>query len=324
MNYNLCDKADLHCHLNGCIPIQTLFDILHNDSSFTRNHYLIEKPVRNLIEYFKPWDITRLLPTSKELFFLIIESVAKNFSKDCVRYVELRNSVIYISRLNHISYEEVLDWFVDGFECMSSKYGIDMRLIISVRRELNEISEYYKLLKIIAERQSRIIVGFDLTGNETDVFYSEWPLFFQHVKELGLGITIHAGESWNVENVKTAIHEFKADRIGHGLAIVSDLDLLELCKTKDVCVEVCLTSNVLTSSIADINQHPVIQFHKYGVPYVICSDNPGIHNRSLSGEYELFSSIINIPNFAEQMYSTQLKYAFNSYNNGKANKISFK
>ena len=240
----------------------------------------------------------------------ILDGIGREMFTDNIKYIELRNSIIYLAKLNNITYDEVLDWYIEGFEAIKSKYKIDMRLIISVRREINEINEYYKILDLIKKKNSNIFVGFDLTGNETEVYFNEWPNFFQRVKENGYGITIHAGESWSDENVRYAIIKCKADRIGHGLAIANNPELLELCKQNNICIEVCLTSNILTSSVSDISLHPVLQFHKFNIPYVLCSDNPGIHNKSLSFEYELFEAITKISNFAEDMYETQLKYAF--------------
>ena len=309
MKYTNYDKAELHCHLNGSIPINTILKVIDNKCGFKEHDYII-KPVKNLSEYFNPWKITRLLPHNKNIFMAILDGIGREMFTDNIKYIELRNSIIYLAKLNNITYDEVLDWYIEGFEAIKSKYKIDMRLIISVRREINEINEYYKILDLIKKKNSNIFVGFDLTGNETEVYFNEWPNFFQRVKENGYGITIHAGESWSDENVRYAIIKCKADRIGHGLAIANNPELLELCKQNNICIEVCLTSNILTSSVSDISLHPVLQFHKFNIPYVLCSDNPGIHNKSLSFEYELFEAITKISNFAEDMYETQLKYAF--------------
>ena len=310
MKYTDYDKAELHCHLNGSIPINTILKVIDNKCGFKEHDYIIDKPVKNLSEYFNPWKITRLLPHNKNIFMAILDGIGREMFTDNIKYIELRNSIIYLAKLNNITYDEVLDWYIEGFEAIKSEYKIDMRLIISVRREINEINEYYKILDLIKKKNSNIFVGFDLTGNETEVHFNEWPTFFRGVKENGYGITIHAGESWSDENVRYAITKCKADRIGHGLAIANNPELLELCKQNNICIEVCLTSNILTSSVSDISSHPVLQFHKFNIPYVLCSDNPGIHNKNLSFEYELFETITKISNFAEGMYENQLKYAF--------------
>ena len=64
---------------------------------------------------------------------------------DNIKYIELRNSIIYLAKLNNITYDEVLDWYIEGFEAIKSKYKIDMRLIISVIKKINKINKYYKI-----------------------------------------------------------------------------------------------------------------------------------------------------------------------------------
>ena len=73
----------------------------------------------------------------------ILDGIGREMFTDNIKYIELRNSIIYLAKLNNITYDEVLDWYIEGFEAIKSEYKIDMRLIISVRREINEINEYY-------------------------------------------------------------------------------------------------------------------------------------------------------------------------------------
>ena len=61
-------------------------------------------------------------------------------------------------------------------------------------------------------------------------------------KELKVPITVHAGE-WpekfnTLENLKFAVDELKVNRIGHGIALRSDLDYLKSLTKKKVTIEV--------------------------------------------------------------------------------------
>lgn len=309
--YQNIKKSDLHIHLNGAIPNRCVMDIAHEIGlQIPADGCLISSPVPSLNAYFSPWEYSRQLPVGKAELFKMIGSVACELANDSVEYAELRNSVIYIANLCNIELECVINWFSEALDFYSERYGIDLRLIVSVRRDLNQINQYYSLLDIITNLTSTRIVGFDLTGNETTVKYEEWPLFFKEVKNRGLGVTIHAGENWSTENVRFAIECCGADRIGHGLAISKDKGLLSMCKDREVCIEVCLTSNYLTSSVRDLSEHPVITFYDRGIPFVICSDNPGIHGLKLSDEYELMSKILGTDNWLTDNLINQQKYAF--------------
>ncbi|XQU09614.1 hypothetical protein P4544_07925 [Halomonas sp. LY9] len=133
--------------------------------------------------------------------------------------------------------------------------------------------------------EPREVIGLDLAGDEEMPYSAELPSLFRQAKEkFGLGVTIHAGETGRAENVRSAVDLFGADRIGHGTAAGKDLDLLTFLSRRDICVEVCPISNRLTGAVSPSEAHPLQQFQQYGVPFVICSDNPGIHQRGLADD----------------------------------------
>lgn len=80
-------------------------------------------------------------------------------------------------------------------------------------------------------------------------------------------------------------------------------------------MEMCLTSNMRTGSIHEIKSHPVIEFHKRGVPFVICTDSPFVHESTISDEYVKLLNIINDIKLINSMESMQKKYSF--LNGGK-------
>lgn len=46
MKYTDYDKAELHCHLNGSIPINTILKVIDNKCGFKEHDYIIDKPVK--------------------------------------------------------------------------------------------------------------------------------------------------------------------------------------------------------------------------------------------------------------------------------------
>ncbi len=47
----------------------------------------------------------------------------------------------------------------------------------------------------------------------------------------------------------------------------------------------CPISNRLTGAVSSEEAHPLQEFRRHGVPFVICSDNPGIHQRGLVDDH---------------------------------------
>ncbi|MCY9529333.1 hypothetical protein M5X04_08310 [Paenibacillus alvei] len=321
---NLCSvqnilKRDLHVHFNGAVPTEIIKQlIIENDVIIPPGLDLdvdlqILEPVNGLIEYFRPWRLFKLLPIGFNSLQTMMNETFKRFSEDNIRYTEIRNSPFYISKINNISLEEALEWLIEGTNLASQAYNIDARLILSLTRHEYKIHEANHLISAIKKVNAKgIIVGIDLSGDEDhSIDHRELSRFFLNVKsDLGLGVTVHAGETGNVENVEWAISACQADRIGHGLAAVKSKRILELIKEKDVCLEVCLTSNIFSGSCLEVTSHPVTSFIENEIPFVLCTDNPCVHNITLTHEYLLFLKYFGNKELLDKIIENSYIYSF--------------
>jgi adenosine deaminase len=102
-----------------------------------------------------------------------------------------------------------------------------------------------------------------------------------------MGVTIHSGEDSSAHHVKRTLETFKATRIGHGVQIIKDPDVMKLVKDQDVVLEVCPTSNWLTNIVKKIEDHPLRALYDQGVKVTLNSDDPHIMNINLVHEYEV-------------------------------------
>lgn len=320
MDYNevlKLEKGELHVHLNGLVSTSVIKKLLekHDDkrlSQFNLDVDLnISQPVNSLVEYLKPWDLLRLVPTNRFDLKLIVESAFLNLLEDNIKFVELRNSVIYIALLNNISVTDALEWLLTEIEEHSSKFNIQAGLILTVTRgeyaseHLRSLLNAYKNLGC-----PKTVIGLDLAGNEDIEPPRGTATLFREAKDKhGLGITIHAGETGNYANIKDAIINYKADRIGHGTAVVKSYEVMELVIDRNICIEVCPISNRLTKAVPESESHPVNKMLTYNIPFVLCSDNPAVHASSLSKDYLVFMRETNNKNVHE-MYKAQKAYTF--------------
>ena len=76
--------------------------------------------------------------------------------------------------------------------------------------------------------------------------------------------------------------------IGHGIAAAQDPDLMrgEL-RERDIPLEVCITSNLVTGVVKSIEEHPVRRLFDAGVPITLNTDDPAMFGCTLAGEYAL-------------------------------------
>jgi adenosine deaminase len=304
-------KAELHAHLNGSVPFSAVREL--TVGALNPDDYLIQRPVPDLESYFLPWAVSRILADSPKKLLRLTSAVAKAFAEDGVRYAELRNSVRHLAHLNGITLARAIEWLLDAFELASGYHNIDLRLIVTLTREgfCQDYAE--QILDVCSRHRHNVrLVGIDLAGNELlPIPLTASRIFRRASEELGLGVTIHAGEVAGTEpNIEWAIKQCKADRIGHAIEAAKNEYLLQLISETDTCIEVCMHSNWLTSSVPDPSAHPVSVFVERNVPFVICTDNPGIHARPLSKEYDQFLALTNSSALLDEMLARQMRYSF--------------
>ncbi len=158
------------------------------------------------------------------------------------------------------------------------------------------------------------IVGVNIVGQESNMVsmrdYTLHMKMFRFLKSVypDVKVAMHAGElalgDVPPEGLKFHIDQAlvvaDADRIGHGIDLAHETNapaLMKAMRAKDIPVEINLTSNAFISGIEGEN-HPVTLYRKYGVPYVISTDDAGVTRHNLAGEYVLFASRYK-PSYAE-------------------------
>jgi adenosine deaminase len=120
------------------------------------------------------------------------------------------------------------------------------------------------------------VVGIDLAGGPAlDHRHGmlDYAPAFRRAEELGIGRTVHAGEGRPPAEIRTAIEELRAQRIGHGTTLLDDPRVLDLVLARGVAIEACPTSNVHTGVIRDVADHPLPRWLDLGVRACVCTDN---------------------------------------------------
>ncbi|MYM35506.1 adenosine deaminase [Duganella sp. FT94W] len=171
------------------------------------------------------------------------------------------------------------------------------------------------------------IVGVNIVGQESvHVSMRDYALHMQmfkflksrypqvklalHAGELSLGMVEPEGLTFHI---KDAIDVAGASRIGHGMDIAHEsnpLAIMKKMRDQKIPVEVNLSSNDFILGIKD-QAHPVTLFRKYGVPYVLSTDDAGVSRNNLSGEYVLYAARYQ-PDYAEmkKLSYDSIRYAF--------------
>ena len=287
-------KAELHRHLEGSLRIETMLDIarvhgLTVPISILRLAGLVQvaddEPYNfsNFLEKFKT---LRLFYRSPEVIHRIAREAVEDAARDNVRYMELRFTPIALSRAKHFPLNEVMEWVCDSANQTAKKFGIDVKLIASVNRhESPRLAE--QVAWLAAGMKDEGVVGLDIAGNEVDFPAEPFAPIFREAKEDGLKITVHAGEWAGAENVREAIEVLGADRIGHGVRIMEDENVIALAKERGIVFEICPTSNHQSGVVSELKKHPLAKMIESGLITTINTDDPSISRISLSSEFQM-------------------------------------
>src|SRR5437660_273638 len=103
----------------------------------------------------------------------------------------------------------------------------------------------------------------------------------------GLGLTTHYGESGPPAYPREAIAVLGPTRLGHGLSVAEDPEVVRLVIERGVTLEMCPTSNWLTKGVSDVGRHPARRLLLQGVAVTLNSDDPGLMGIDLTHELEV-------------------------------------
>jgi adenosine deaminase CECR1 len=101
----------------------------------------------------------------------------------------------------------------------------------------------------------------------------------------GVRLSIHAGEVDEPnEHVRDTLL-LGADRIGHGINLISDEDTMLLMRHGPYLVEINLISNLLLGYVNDYSEHPFPEYLRTGIPVALSSDDRGMWDSTMTDEF---------------------------------------
>jgi adenosine deaminase len=201
-----------------------------------------------------------------------------------IDYIELRFSPWFMAQGHQLDPAEVVAAVIDGARAGAAATGVTTRLIGILSRSYGPQVCAAELDALLVHRSG--LTGLDLAGDEKGFPAALFIPHFQRARAAGLRITVHAGEADGPHSVWSAIRDLGAERIGHGIRSVEDERLMDFLAKSEIGLEVCLTSNVQTSSVSSLASHPAQLLLQHGVKMNLNTDDPGISGIDLPHEYE--------------------------------------
>lgn len=254
--------ADLHRHLDGSIRPSTLAELAARagkpvppDLAFT--------PGMGLDAALARFDFTLSLLQEPSAVRRVAAEMCEDAAAEGVTTLEIR----FAPQLHRgAPVEAIVDAALEG---AAGRAGI---LLCGLYGDPPSVFDL--LLNTAASRPG--VVGIDLAGGPAPGHafgMRDYAPAFRRAESLGLGRTVHAAEGRPAEEIRVAIELLGAQRIGHGIALLSDPRVVQVVIDRGVTIEACPTSNVHTGLIASVAEHPLARWLDAGVRACVCADN---------------------------------------------------
>lgn len=280
MNKILLPKIDLHCHLDGSLNKMCLETLLQEELS--KNDLQVSENCQSLTEYLEKFNLPlRALQTETSLEFASYKFM-EDVSKENVKYIEVRFApALHLN--NSLNIPRVIESVLRGLERGKNAFDIEYGLIICLMRHHSDL-----LNRSVAEYANCFadcgVCAIDLAGDESKFPMKNFQALFSTISKFELPFIAHAGECGSVKNIVDSIN-YGAKRIGHGIAMRGDIKTQELCKTKNVAIEMCPISNIQTKA-SNIAEYPIQEFLNNDLLVTINTDNRTVSGTSITKEIE--------------------------------------
>jgi adenosine deaminase len=278
-------KAELHMHLEGSIEPELMLDLARRNG--------IQLPWRSAPELRAAYRFANLqsfldlyyagcqVLLREQDFYDMTMAYLRRAHEDCVLRAEVFLGLQNFT-LRGVDVSTVMSGVLRAMDDAAGEFGISAGPMIVVQRHRSEDAAFAVLEQIMPWSERILAIG--LGGAEVGHPPSGFTRFFRACQERGFRVVIHAGEEGPASYVRQAL-ELGADRIDHGIACVSDPDLVCQISSRKVPLTVCPISNLRLNIVSSLEQHPLKRLIDAGVQVTINSDDPSYFGAYVNGNF---------------------------------------
>lgn len=283
--------TDLHRHLDGNIRPQTILELGQqfqiqlpaNTLPKLLPHVQVMDNQPDLLNFLNKLDWGVKVLGDLEACRRVAWENMQDAAQQGLDYVELRFSPFYMAMSHQLPLVGVVEAVIDGVQQGSRDFDLPAKLIGIMSRTFGQTRCQQELDALLTHRDQ--ISALDLAGDELGFPGELFIDHFKQARDVGWHISIHAGEAAGASSIWQAIQTLGATRIGHGVKAMEDAKLLDYLVKHQIGIESCITSNLQTSTVADIAQHPLKTFLEHGILATINSDDPAVEGIDIQHEY---------------------------------------
>ncbi|GAA2505745.1 adenosine deaminase [Winogradskya humida] len=297
-------KALLHDHLDGGLRPATIVELAgaighvlpETDPERLGAWFVAAADSGSLERYLETFAHTVAVMQTEEGLRRVARECALDLAADGVVYAEVR-----YAPEQHLERGLTLDAVVDavhaGFQegCAEAASQGNVIRIGTLMTAMRHAARSQEIAELAVRYRDQGVVGFDIAGAEAGFPPTRHLDAFEYLQRENFHFTIHAGEAFGLPSIWQAIQWCGADRLGHGVRIVDDINGSELgrlasyVRDKRIPLELCPSSNVQTGAAPSIAEHPIGLLRDLRFRVTVNTDNRLMSGTSMSREMALLA-----------------------------------
>ena len=297
-------KALLHDHLDGGLRPETIIEIAQqigykklptDDPKKLADWFEESCNSHSLVRYLETFSHTIAVMQSKEAIIRVSRECAIDLARDGVVYAEVRGAPELFTEQG-LSLDQVVEATLEGYKqgmAEAAREGNKIRVesLLCGMRQNNRSQE---AAAAVVKYRNKGVVGFDIAGPEDGFPPTNQLETFEYLRKENAHFTIHAGEAYGLPSIWEAIQICGAERLGHGVRIIDDIDfsgdkpklgpLASYVRDRRIPLELCPTSNLQTGAAKTYSEHPIGMLAKLRFRVTLNTDNRLMSRTSMSNE----------------------------------------
>ena len=297
-------KALLHDHLDGGLRPETIIEIAQqigykklptDDPKKLADWFEESCNSHSLVRYLETFSHTIAVMQSKEAIIRVSRECAIDLARDGVVYAEVRGAPELFTEQG-LTLDQVVEATLEGYkqgmaEAANEGNKIRVESLLCGMRQNNRSQE---AAAAVVKYREKGVVGFDIAGPEDGFPPTKQLETFEYLRKENAHFTIHAGEAYGLPSIWEAIQICGAERLGHGVRIIDDIDfsgdrpklgpLASYVRDRRIPLELCPTSNLQTGAAKTYSEHPIGKLAKLRFRVTLNTDNRLMSRTSMSNE----------------------------------------
>jgi len=281
-------KVELHCHLDGVVDAAMMRAMVDAGLPALVDPEALAavSPARDFEGFLRWFGVAAALEGDIDNYRPVIAAHVERLKAQNVVYAEvfIGQSELPLHRGDLAAKLRDFRAFVDSLE----EGRIQVELVAQFNRAKPAETLAERVDRTIWAHEAGLIRGLVIAGwPEAEYPMSRYRRSFERLRDAGVAVEIHAGEWAGPESVRDALDNGFPRRIGHGVRIFEDPELVLRVRDEGIHVEMCPTSNAVTGAVGLLEQHPIAHALAVGVSVSVNTDDPGAFGSTMDGEFRL-------------------------------------